>query len=221
MVTAGRQTAGRGRERRVWESPPGMGVYTSFCFILDTPQHLHLLSLVSGIAVIETLSETGEGIRLGLKWPNDVLVLLPDGKTAKIAGILIENMIFDQQVVCIAGMGINLNQEPGDFPPELRDRAVSLKMLMDSEFQSDRVNPVLVKRFFHWVEILKQGNTKLIIDTVNDYSEFLQDREIRFHHNNEIVRGIFKGIAPEGGLILESPGGEESIYFSGEIDNRK
>ncbi len=91
------QTRGKGRDVRVWESPPG-GLYLS----IISPSH-SLLPFIAGISVIQTL---GLENRLKLKWPNDIIL---DGK--KVGGILCE----DDGECAVAGVGINLNNSPS-FP---------------------------------------------------------------------------------------------------------
>jgi len=213
LVTSSLQTAGRGREKRNWVSPKGKGLYSSFGFNLENSQNLNLLPLIAGISVIETLKKI-TGIELGLKWPNDILY-----KQKKIAGILIENILTTSNIFCITGIGINLNHTAADFPGELQDKAISLKMITGLNTSAEQINPVLAALLFLWVEKLKTGGTEEIIHTANRYSSFLKDKNISFHHpsDNKIINGIFKGINHDGGLILENKQGSTAIYYSGEI----
>ena len=213
LVTSGLQTAGRGREQRTWVSPPGQGLYSSFGFKLDSVRNLNFLPLAVGISVIEALNSAA-GVRLGLKWPNDIL-----HENKKIAGILIENVITEEEIFSIAGIGINLNQDTADFPEELRERAVSLKMISGVAFSPEAINPVLARVLFGWLEKLKGDGGNEIIDTANGFSRFLMNKPISFHQpsGNKRIAGIFKGINHDGGLILEDESGNNTIYYSGEI----
>ena len=85
VLAAERQTAGRGRRGRAWQSWPGAGLTFSLLWRFAPAAHVPAgLSLVVGLAVARTLEELGvEGV--ALKWPNDVLI---QGK--KLAGILVE-----------------------------------------------------------------------------------------------------------------------------------
>jgi len=219
LVTAAYQTGGRGRDRRTWLSLKDKGLYASFGFSLDSNKNLHFLPLLSGITVIETLKKISDiELELGLKWPNDVLY---SGK--KIAGILIENTIFDNRMFCVTGIGINLNHAKEDFPGELAQKAISLKMITGSiyKYKAETINPLLAHIFFYWLEKLRnkknEGEKEKIIQTANRYSRFLKEREIQFFYNNQITRGIFKGINGDGGLILETNGDNTVLYYSGEI----
>ena len=122
VVGASRQTAGRGRRGRVWESPPEAGLY--FSFIARPPVQsnasLPLLTLAAGVAVREGV-HAALGLAADLKWPNDVLV----GRR-KLAGILAEGLgigTAEQAVV----IGVGLNVQPSSYPPEVAARATSLE----------------------------------------------------------------------------------------------
>lgn len=215
LVTSGIQTGGRGRQQRKWVSPRGKGVYSSFGFDLGTRENLSLLPLIAGIGVIKTVKQLST-VELGLKWPNDVLW---KKENKKLAGILIENVIMETRLFCITGIGINLNQVKDDFPEELRDKAVSLKMAAGSgnDYPVDTVNRILADVFFQWLGRLERNDRAAIIETANGYAEFLMDRPISFHHSGGMVNGIFKGIHESGGLILGDNDGGTSIHYSGEI----
>jgi BirA family transcriptional regulator, biotin operon repressor / biotin---[acetyl-CoA-carboxylase] ligase len=215
LVTSNLQTAGRGRDQRNWISQRGKGLYSSFGFKLDNRQNLNLLPLIAGISVIETLKQVSPG-DLTLKWPNDILY-----HGQKIAGILIENIIAEAGIFCITGIGINLNHCAADFPGILRDKAVSLKMITGcaADYRVEEINPLLAVVFFHWLERLKNNAREEILQTARQYTHFLENKPISFHHPSahEPVTGIFRGINHDGGLILEDNDGLRHTYYSGEI----
>jgi BirA family biotin operon repressor/biotin-[acetyl-CoA-carboxylase] ligase len=111
LVTAGGQTAGRGRQGRVWVAPEGRAVLMSLVLRRSGP----LLSLAAGIAVAEVV-----GPDAGIKWPNDVLTA--DGR--KLAGILVESR--PQEEWAVLGIGLNVALRGDDLPQELRGRAGSM-----------------------------------------------------------------------------------------------
>jgi len=212
LVKARRQTAGRGRDNRVWESMEGLGLYCSFGFMMNIDKKIGLLPLAAGISVIHGLSEVSE-INLGLKWPNDIIV---KGKE-KIGGILIENEIFKNQVFCITGIGVNINHEPGDFQGPLVKKATSLKAQTGGHFQITQVLEKLSRHFLYFLEQIEQDRGLEIIDQANYWSRHLLSRPISFHQGKTIIKGIFRGINHDGGVILEKQGGERKIFYAGEI----
>ncbi|HEV7482374.1 MAG TPA: biotin--[acetyl-CoA-carboxylase] ligase, partial [Solirubrobacterales bacterium] len=129
VVTADEQTAGRGRQGRVWTAPPGKALlYSAIVRPLDE-RHL-MLPLAVPLAVCAAAEElagtlahgddsTSANLRCGVKWPNDVLV-----DRRKLAGILVEAR--PQDGWAVVGIGLNLTISPDEFPPELRDKAVSI-----------------------------------------------------------------------------------------------
>jgi BirA family biotin operon repressor/biotin-[acetyl-CoA-carboxylase] ligase len=119
VVIAEEQTAGRGRRGRGWFSPPGSGLYVSVVLMpnraRDPMRATRLLTLAAGVAIAEAI-ETITGLRVDLKWPNDVHV-----SRRKLAGILAEA----DEARVVLGYGINIL--PAAFPPDLGDRATSLE----------------------------------------------------------------------------------------------
>lgn len=108
LVVADRQSAGRGRLGRQWQSPAGLNLYFSMLLRPDCrPQDAPLLCLAAGVAVAEVLD-------LELKWPNDVLSA--EGK--KLCGLLAETGFRGQSLdFVVIGVGVNVHQQ--GFPPEL------------------------------------------------------------------------------------------------------
>jgi BirA family transcriptional regulator, biotin operon repressor / biotin---[acetyl-CoA-carboxylase] ligase len=96
LVTAGVQTAGRGRQGRTWEAPAGSALLCSLIVRELDP----LLSLRAGLAVADVA-----GAAARVKWPNDVLL---DG--GKVAGVLVEGRPADGWAV--VGIGVNVAAAP-------------------------------------------------------------------------------------------------------------
>jgi BirA family transcriptional regulator, biotin operon repressor / biotin---[acetyl-CoA-carboxylase] ligase len=213
LITSALQTFGRGRDQRTWVSPKGKGLYSSFGFVMKTDQNIHLLPFTAGISVIETLEKIS-GLKFDLKWPNDILY---DNK--KIAGILIENIIMKDDIHCIAGIGINLNHAPHDFPLELENIAVSLKMATCAveDYKVDRVNSILSEILFQWLEKMKKKSGEEIIEKARLVSAFMMNKTITFHRSpgDELVVGVYKGINDDGGLKLEIEEGKTTTFYSG------
>jgi BirA family biotin operon repressor/biotin-[acetyl-CoA-carboxylase] ligase len=129
LVTAAEQSAGRGRGGRRWSAPPGSALLMSL--LVRTPPSL--LPMIAAVAVCDV---AGEDARI--KWPNDVVVEsvaptatapsslgrpegAPQGRLAKLAGILIEGR--PQERWAVLGIGLNVAVELDELPAELRPGA--------------------------------------------------------------------------------------------------
>ncbi|HEY9643376.1 MAG TPA: biotin--[acetyl-CoA-carboxylase] ligase [Coleofasciculaceae cyanobacterium] len=131
VIFTPRQTAGRGQQGRVWQSPPG--VLTLSVVLHHIPvERLPSLSLVAGLAVIYAIEDLTPDLQgtLRLKWPNDVLA---NGQ--KLAGILCESVVSSPasgQVVVGIGLNRQVDFSPGDADPDLMKTATSLHQLSPS-----------------------------------------------------------------------------------------
>lgn len=115
-VLAERQTAGRGRMDRRFFSPEG-GMYLSVILRPDLPpEDLSLVTPMAAAAVWKAV-EKRTGIRLGIKWVNDLYL---EGK--KVCGILCECA----GEAVIVGVGLNLKEPEGGFPPGLNAGALNV-----------------------------------------------------------------------------------------------
>jgi BirA family biotin operon repressor/biotin-[acetyl-CoA-carboxylase] ligase len=110
LVTADEQTAGRGRQGRVWTAPPRSAVLMSVVLReLD-----ERLPLTAAVALCHALP-----VEAAIKWPNDVWI---GGR--KVAGILVEGR--PQEGWAVLGVGLNVGTE--GFPAELAEVATSLHL---------------------------------------------------------------------------------------------
>jgi BirA family transcriptional regulator, biotin operon repressor / biotin---[acetyl-CoA-carboxylase] ligase len=142
VVFAERQTAGRGRYGRRWESAPYQGLW--FSVLLHPPVTLNesprLTSLLAGVAAATIIEETGCAV--SIKMPNDIYVA---GR--KIAGVLVEGRTAnDGRYVAVAGLGVNVNQTLEDFPEELRATAGSLRMATGRQIQRGHLAIALLRK---------------------------------------------------------------------------
>jgi BirA family transcriptional regulator, biotin operon repressor / biotin---[acetyl-CoA-carboxylase] ligase len=123
VIVALHQTAGRGRQGRVWASPSGDSLCLSVLLRAPSPIPT-FLTMKAGLAVHRSLTAL-TGLPLHIKWPNDIL-----WESKKLCGILCEGGLHAQHGhFMVIGIGINLNQERTNFPTELRDSATSLRLL--------------------------------------------------------------------------------------------
>jgi BirA family transcriptional regulator, biotin operon repressor / biotin---[acetyl-CoA-carboxylase] ligase len=144
LVTAYRQTAGRGRQGRAWFSPEAGNIYLTLTLGITDPR----LTITAGVAAHETASAfLGGGEPLEIKWPNDLIA----GRR-KLCGILCETR------GDITAVGIGLNVGSASWPEELEGSAVSLAELAGLPLDREQVQNVLIHTLEHWVGIfIHQG----------------------------------------------------------------
>lgn len=208
LVTAGQQTAGRGRFKRAWISPPGQNIYASFCFFVEKhtkeigniPQILAL----SNVKVLESLSFKPE-----LKWPNDVLL---SGK--KVAGILAETTPLSDQLCLIIGIGLNVNM-PLEILQGIDRPATSLLAETGSSHDIEKVLEMLQLQFMKDLDLFLDEGFHLFL---SDYRQHMTYRkQIRFNDNRVVWEGELHAINADGSLSLKLPDGEIKTFIVGEI----
>lgn len=131
---AERQTAGRGRRGKSWDTAHGSLV---FSVLLHGPlplPDLALMPLAAGVALQAACASSG--VPGGLKWPNDLLS--PDGR--KLAGILLEADLRGEEARrAVLGIGVNVHSAPpgaahlGEFAPGLSRAALLARLLAELE----------------------------------------------------------------------------------------
>jgi BirA family biotin operon repressor/biotin-[acetyl-CoA-carboxylase] ligase len=200
VVTAAEQTAGRGRQGRSWTAPAGKALlYSAILRPLDE-RHL-LLPLAVPLAVCEAAEQLAPGIECTIKWPNDIWV-----EERKLAGILIEAK--PQDGWAVIGVGLNLSIARDEFPPELRDTAISL---FDLNKASLTATEVLNRHLKRWVEadrdeVLAAWRSR----------DALRGREVSWDGGS----GVANGIEDSGDLIVVAAGGDRVVLGAGEVHLR-
>lgn len=209
-VVAERQTAGRGRLGRTWESPARLNLYLSVVLRPELPPaEVPRIALVAAIAVAEAIEQTS-ALEPSIKWPNDVLL---GGR--KTAGILTELEAEAEQVrFVVLGIGVNLNATREDFPPELRDKATSLALEAGQPVDRAAFASALLARLdVDYDELLVRGFGGL--RGRYEARHALAGRRVTVAGARG-VEGTVRGIDEEGALLLETDRGVERV-FSGEV----
>ena len=211
IVRADAQTAGRGRLNRHWESPAGLGLW--FSIVLRPPimgWQIPLTSFFAGIAVAQTLKNYA--VRPELKWPNDVLI-----HSRKICGILAEAKFQgNNPSAVILGIGINLNQQPRDFPVELREKATSLALETGNIINTDDFFRQLQQQLNRYYPLIIKQDFDQTIELWKKECPFL-GTPITIQNENEAVKGIFEDVNPDGSLRLRLANNVIQNIISGDF----
>ncbi len=208
---AEKQTAGRGRLERQWESGLG-GLWMSLLLRpAIAPSWIPSLTLVSALSLVEAIqSETRLPVRL--KWPNDVVVKTAKG-WRKVAGILTEmSAEIDRTRWVVIGIGANVNNP---LSPALVDRAASLSALLDRPLNRASLLKAYLSRFGSaYRRFEKVGFDAFRQAYWHHYSR--PDEPVQLKTAQGHVRGIARGVDARGALLVESHNQTKSIW-EGEI----
>ena len=201
MVCALRQVQGRGRQGRLWESPPG-GAYLSIVLrpqrsLAEIPQ----ISLIAGLACAEALSRT-TGLFPSIRWPNDILMNM-----RKIAGILVEA----KGEVVIAGVGINIATKPQELP----DVATSI-MACGAWCDADALVTVLCRHFQVWYERWLADGFTPIRDGLRPLMGTF-GRVVRMTVGSKQIEGQALDLDQEGRLLVRLDSGIVQAFEMGEV----
>jgi BirA family biotin operon repressor/biotin-[acetyl-CoA-carboxylase] ligase len=209
-IVAARQSAGRGRQGREWESGPG-NLYATLLLTLPVPPDVAAqTSFVAALAVFDLAAGVlGSADKLALKWPNDVLL---DG--AKLSGILIETVAHDAagRTTVAIGMGVNLVHAP----EQTRYGATSLAehaghVAPDEAFA--RLAAAMGARLADWDD----GRGFAVIRRDWTARAAGLGRRASVTMGERTVVGDFTGLASDGALLLSEPGGQVHVIHAGEV----
>jgi BirA family biotin operon repressor/biotin-[acetyl-CoA-carboxylase] ligase len=199
VVTAAEQTAGRGRQGRVWTAPAGKGLlYSAVLRPLDE-RHL-LLPLAVPLAVCEAAETLRPDIECQIKWPNDVWL-----EERKLAGVLIEAK--PQDGWAVIGVGLNLSVAPDEFPDDLKWPAVSL----GGGIEPTQARRVLDAALDRWVEA---GREDVLCAWRS--RDALRSRHVSWQDGS----GVAEGIDDSGDLLVRGVDGELAVLGAGEVHLR-
>lgn len=208
-IAAARQTAGRGRRGRAWDTAAGNLASTLLLKPEKPAAECAQLSFVAAIAVAETVAHFLSAADIAVKWPNDVLV---GGR--KIAGILLESASGTGAVPLwlAIGIGINLTRHPGDteFPAtSMAACGVTAPSPRDTLYR-------LAVAFAKWYDVWRMQGFLPVRDVWLARAAKLGER-IRARLASEETSGVFEGIDETGALILRGAGGKIRLIAAGDV----
>jgi BirA family transcriptional regulator, biotin operon repressor / biotin---[acetyl-CoA-carboxylase] ligase len=216
LVTASEQTAGRGRQGRVWVVPAGQALLCSLV-VRDPPP---LLSLIAGVAVCDVA-----GAKARIKWPNDVVLerarhcigtgagsdtaagvgvaVEEVSSLGKVAGILVEGR--PQEGWAVLGIGVNVAVRVQELPPDVRARAASL-CLPESEIEP------LLERLLRALRRRYEEPSDVVLGAWRA-RDALHGRRVRWGD----LAGRAEGVDEQGRLNVSLPGGRRLALDAGEV----
>ncbi len=209
VVIAGEQAAGKGRMKRVWQSPRGNIALSIILYpgVADLPY----LVMLASVAVARTI-EAVAGLKTEIKWPNDVLI---NGK--KVCGILVESDVRrDTVAYATIGIGINVNLSLTDFP-EISSTATSL--IDEAGRNISRVE--VIRRLLGEVErlYLALPDGKSIREEWRNRLVTL-GRRVQGKSGEGVLEGVAESVGSDGNLLLRHPDGGSTRFVAGDVTLR-
>jgi BirA family transcriptional regulator, biotin operon repressor / biotin---[acetyl-CoA-carboxylase] ligase len=219
-VVADAQSAGRGRLGRTWLAAPGTSLLVTVVLRPSLPPaRAWLVSAAAGVALADATTAVLAGkppsVSVNLKWPNDLEV---GGR--KVAGMLAEARIDGSRLEWVLlGLGVNVGQGPGDFPPELAGRATSLSLAAGGAVDRVALLAGWAERFAAGYRALAAGAAG---PTLAAYRARLGTlgRQVRADLlGGDPVTGVAVGLGANGGLLIRTPAGGEVELASGDVEH--
>ena len=211
LIVADEQTKGRGRMGRSWHSPPRLGLWMSLILRPEVPPFSAPgLSICAGLALAQAIRDLS-GADARTKWPNDCLI---NGR--KVGGILLElSAELDRTNFVIAGIGVNVNHQPEDFPKRLLPKVTSIKMECGKEWSRMKLLAAFLQRFEAIYLDFKKNGLAPQRRLIRKFSSLL-GKTVTVKLGKEKIEGLAQDIDDNGSLVIKTKKGERAVR-AGEV----
>ncbi len=209
VIAAEKQTGGKGRLGRAWNSDIG-GIYFSLLLRPDLPPgEISAITLAAGYGVCLAVREY-TGLDARIKWPNDIIV-----GNKKLCGILTEMSAQSDRIDCVLiGIGINVNNE--EFPEPIRQKATSLRLELGRKIDRNE--------FFRCVlRSLDKTSAEFLAGFSQEETEHFSKlcatvgRQVSTTNGGRTIAGTAVGITSGGELEVRDEEGNIHLINSGEV----
>ncbi len=209
VVAAEHQTQGRGRQGAAWASPKANDLLLTFVIrIRDWKPTLSFLSLYAAVAAARVL-DTAYGIEIGVKWPNDLVV-----NHKKLGGVLVE--IDSEKHLVYVSLGLNVLSGSGDWPQDMRERAVSLAMLKDNHWDRNRLLAQIGSTWEALWQGAEQDHGEVVLGYCRHYSTTI-GRRVLLERNQRSIEGLAREIDEQGRVVIENDDGACQRFLLEEV----
>lgn len=248
VVVADEQTEGRGRLARRWETPPGRALLVSIVVAgAHLPERPAQLPMIAGLAVLDAVRQAvllfaatqsprhftnattvdqyascappeSAGDFFRLKWPNDLVAVLPDGPV-KVAGLLAESRLDSQGIrYAVLGIGVNVNQRADELPAPRSGGLppASLYTLFGHKFEREALLIALCQS----LSVLLAGPNRPTAEEVHarwQAALINLGRAVVVHDRNGDWSGQTVGADLNGALLVEDETGRRVPVEAGDV----
>ncbi|MBU1347668.1 MAG: biotin--[acetyl-CoA-carboxylase] ligase [Alphaproteobacteria bacterium] len=211
-IVARRQSAGRGRRGREWNSDTGNLFATLLTLTQKSPAEAAQVTFLAALAVADLLDAFAAPGAVSIKWPNDVLI---DG--VKACGILVESGAHTSGALWLAvGIGVNLAHAPGGTERPATSLAAHLRSDIAYPPPVEAAATVLAEAFALWMERWDSLGFQPVLDAWTARTKGL-DGPCVARLGHETVTGVADGVAADGALRLRTADGGLRLISAGDV----
>ena len=202
VVCAKKQTAGRGRRGRSWNSCDGNLLF-SMAFEYEL-QKAGELAFASSLSLLQAIKKISPEADVKLKWPNDILL-----NNAKVSGILLEK---GPKKYMITGVGVNIVGSP-----KLTDAVYKITSLAEYGIKISAIEflRLFMESFSQNLSLLQTQGFAVLREKWLENAKNL-GKEIIIRQNGKEEKGIFTGIDESAALLLKNSAGIKKI-LAGDV----
>lgn len=211
-IVARRQTEGRGRRGRAWDSDAGNLFATLLTTTRKPPAEAAQVTFIAALAVADLLDGWAPASLVTIKWPNDVM-LAGD----KAAGVLVESGAHENGGLWLAvGIGVNLAHAPEGTERPATALVHHLRGDATAAPTVEAAAAKLAEAFDVWMTRWETLGFQPILDAWRARTPGLEGPAVA-RLGRETVEGIAEGVAPDGALKLRLADGSLRLISAGDV----
>ena len=211
-IVARRQTEGRGRRGRQWESQDGNLFSTLLQLTRKSPAEAAQVTFVAALAIADLLDAYAPPSLVTIKWPNDVMLA-----GQKASGVLVESGAHESGGLWLAvGIGVNLAHAPEGTERPATALAHHLRGDVTAPPTVEAAAATLAGAFDVWMTRWETLGFEPILDAWRARTAGLDGPAVA-RLGRETVEGVAEGVAPDGALKLRLADGSLRLISAGDV----
>ena len=211
-IVARRQSEGRGRRGRAWDSDAGNLFATLLTTTRKSPAEAAQVTFIAALAVADLLDSWAPASVVTIKWPNDVLLA-----GQKTSGVLVESGAHPAGGLWLAvGIGVNLIHAPEGTERPATALAHHLRGDVTAPPTVEVAAARLAEAFDVWMTRWETLGFEPILDAWRARTAGLQGPAVA-RLGRETVEGVAEGVAADGALKLRLADGSLRLISAGDV----
>ena len=211
-IVARRQTEGRGRRGRQWESQDGNLFSTLLQLTRKSPAEAAQVTFVAALAIADLLDAYAPPSLVTIKWPNDVMLA-----GQKTSGVLVESGAHESGGLWLAvGIGVNLAHKPEGTERPATALVHHLRGDVTAPPTVEAAAATLAGAFDVWMARWETLGFEPILDAWRARTAGLDGPAVA-RLGRETVEGMAEGVAPDGALKLRLADGSLRLISAGDV----